>query len=329
MINENVIFSVIVPVYNEGTNISKTLDSFVNQSVKCYEIIIVDDGSTDSCVKVCDDYAAKYENFIVYHKKNEGCVLSRKYGIERATGKYIIFADGDDFFEYNHIETLLMAVRNNADLYLLNNKLKFSNNQIKVEKSGIQNGYVDIEKVYQAVLYAKMGAVWDKIYLRERFLECLDSIDCPISFGEDIFINIVYLEKVKSAYYQDTTTYIHVAESATSICSNNITFARLDEMDKLFLVVYEQSMRNEHISKNMINSFCEFNVFNILNIINFQIKKHVSRKTIIDKLSNSKIYQYIINCYKPDGLKAKLYFYLLKNMPIKVIKILFSIRKVV
>ena len=91
--------SVVIPVYNIEDYIGKCLDSVLEQTYQNYEVIIVDDGSTDGTAGVCDEYAQKDERIRVIHKKNEGVSVARNTGIDIATGEYFLFFDGDDFME--------------------------------------------------------------------------------------------------------------------------------------------------------------------------------------------------------------------------------------
>lgn len=89
--------SVIIPVYNMEKFVRECLDSVISQSMRDLEIICIDNGSTDSCGQILDEYAAKDSRFIVIHKERDG-VSSRNVGMERVSGEYVIFLDGDDFW---------------------------------------------------------------------------------------------------------------------------------------------------------------------------------------------------------------------------------------
>ncbi len=109
--------SVIIPVYNVEKYLRESVDSVINQTYKNLEIILVDDGSTDSSGKICDEYIDKDERVTVIHKKNEGPSKTRNAGINNANGKYIYFLDSDDYIADNAIENLVLtAETNQADL---------------------------------------------------------------------------------------------------------------------------------------------------------------------------------------------------------------------
>lgn len=99
-------FSVIVPVYNSQRFLKECLDSVVNQSFRNYEIILVDDGSTDTSGAICDGYEKKHDNISVIHKDNQGQIAARIDGVKEAIGEYIVFADSDDTIEPNALEVI-------------------------------------------------------------------------------------------------------------------------------------------------------------------------------------------------------------------------------
>ena len=103
--------SIIVPVYNVENYIKRCLDSIIHQTYRNIEIIIVDDGSTDSSATICDEYGKKDGRVIVIHKVNGGLSEARNVGIETAGGDYLSFVDSDDFIASNMIECILSKMK--------------------------------------------------------------------------------------------------------------------------------------------------------------------------------------------------------------------------
>lgn len=100
------LISVIVPIYNVEKYLRQCLDSLLSQTYKNIEVIMVDDGSSDNCGVICDEYAEKYSNFIAVHKENAGLGMARNTGLENAHGQYVIFIDSDDYISDSLIEGL-------------------------------------------------------------------------------------------------------------------------------------------------------------------------------------------------------------------------------
>lgn len=110
-------FSIIIPVYNVEKYILECLSSVLNQTFSDYEIILVDDGSTDSSGEICDEYASKYSNIHVYHQANQGQSAARNMGVRQAQGEYIWFVDSDDLIiKKDALELLKEKVDNEPDL---------------------------------------------------------------------------------------------------------------------------------------------------------------------------------------------------------------------
>lgn len=99
-------YSIIVPVYNVEKYLEQCLESILSQSFNDYEMILVDDGSTDSSGLICDKYASNYSSIKVIHKQNGGSSDARNTGIDHHSGKYILFIDSDDFIESNSLENI-------------------------------------------------------------------------------------------------------------------------------------------------------------------------------------------------------------------------------
>ena len=108
--------SVIVPIYNAEKYLDRCIESILNQTVKDFELVLVDDGSSDNSPAICDRYAEKYDFIHVIHKPNGGAGESRNFGIERSLktkSEYITFIDSDDFVHKQYLEVLLKALSEN------------------------------------------------------------------------------------------------------------------------------------------------------------------------------------------------------------------------
>lgn len=132
--------SIIVPIYNVEQYLRKCVDSLLNQGISDYEIILVDDGSTDACPQMCDNYAADYQNIRVIHQQNAGLSAARNAGIKAAKGEFISFVDSDDYFEPNVLSGLLAQMeRDNLDVLRYNyQNVRFVNSEEVRGKSGYE-----------------------------------------------------------------------------------------------------------------------------------------------------------------------------------------------
>lgn len=104
------LISVVLPIYNVEKYLRRCLDSVVNQTYKNLEILLINDGSTDNCLKICEEYAKSDNRVKVINKKNAGLGMARNTGIDYAKGEYICFFDSDDYIELNTIEKLYKII---------------------------------------------------------------------------------------------------------------------------------------------------------------------------------------------------------------------------
>lgn len=138
MIMDNIVVSVIIPIYNTELYLCECIDSILNQSFCTFELILVDDGSTDNSFYICDDYALKDKRIKVIHKDNEGPGIARNVGLDIANGKYIMFCDSDDLLDTNALEVAIRYItESNSDF------VKFLITKDGNEKSVIEDGKIE------------------------------------------------------------------------------------------------------------------------------------------------------------------------------------------
>ena len=112
------LLSIVVPVYNAETYIKQCLDSLLEQDTEQekYEIICINDGSTDDSLRILEEYAKKYDNIRLIDKQNEGVSVARNLGLEKACGKYVWFVDADDFIKPNCLKMIKVPIENEPDI---------------------------------------------------------------------------------------------------------------------------------------------------------------------------------------------------------------------
>lgn len=143
------LISVIIPVYNVEAYLRECIDSVLNQTYKNFEIILVNDGSTDSSGEICDEYVEKDDRITVIHQKNSGPSKTRNTGLENANGKYIYFLDSDDYIENNALELLVnTAESNDADLVFFDAH-SFSDDGAEIRQGYVINGTYNTKSGYE------------------------------------------------------------------------------------------------------------------------------------------------------------------------------------
>ncbi len=168
----NIIFpkkvSVIVPIYNTEKYLDRCITSIINQNYKNLEIILINDGSTDSSIDICNKYKNLDNRIIVINKKNEGQSYARNTGLEIATGDYISFIDSDDYINCNMISTLVKNIElYNSDVSVCSLKLIKNNNEIKQHKSSKIKLIKPNESDYMTAKDGYGASVCNKLYKKD------------------------------------------------------------------------------------------------------------------------------------------------------------------
>lgn len=193
------LISIIVPIYNVGRYLERCLKSILQQTYTCFEVILIDDGSTDESGDICDDYQTKDSRIRVIHKENKGVSDTRNVGLQNVTGDYICFVDPDDVVAPNFLEELYrLCTDNDADVSMVRYKT-FTDN-VTFKEATEKN--IEILSA-RDVLWRQFGAdyvnyivLWNKMYKASLF-ENIVFPDVRQSEDEAVLYRIFYkAEKV-------------------------------------------------------------------------------------------------------------------------------------
>lgn len=180
--------SIIIPVYNVEKYIEKALESVLAQTFTDYEVIMVNDGSTDGSLSILREYARNYENFHLIDQCNRGQGATRNVGINAATGEYIAFLDSDDFFASNFLEVLYnAAIENDADISSCNYSFYYDSGFKKIfmpftAKTGVYSNKVALRKLILDTTFHFF--LWNKLFKRELFTQ--NNIQFHDMYFEDV-----------------------------------------------------------------------------------------------------------------------------------------------
>lgn len=213
------LLSIVMPVYNVKKFLNKSIGSVLHQEVKDFELIIVDDGSTDSSGKICDAYAKKDSRIRVVHKNNEGVVLAREKALQLSNGEYITFLDPDDWIESRAYNELIEYMKyNNADIGIGGYLLEYNNFHTKKALSGINKCKIfnTTSALIEMLKCKNFGwSLWDKIYKKNIIADI--HIDDKIVCGEDLVMNYFAFKKAKTVVYKPLYAYHYLQRDGSAI----------------------------------------------------------------------------------------------------------------
>lgn len=220
--------SVVIPVYNVEDYLHYAIDSLVNQTHKNFEVLLINDGSTDNSGKLCDKYAQEYDWIRVFHKENGGLSDARNYGVLKATNEWIFFLDPDDYIEPFTFE-LLTLIRAKYQADLISTKVQTTNEYEKyfAEQFNLESSQrVTKEEALELMLEDKVATVsaCAKLY-KKQILEMR-----PFPVGkiyEDFFVVAEHLRIAEQIVISPVVTY-HYYRRPGSIVQSQFTDKRFD-----------------------------------------------------------------------------------------------------
>lgn len=207
--------TIIISIYNTEKVIRKTLDSILEQTYSAFELVLIDDGSTDESGRICDFYAKRDDRIKVIHQDNLGTRKSRLLGVQVSTCKYVTFIDGDDWVEADTIEKLMKQAKEYKSDIIIGSYVVEDENGIvckfSVSEPSVMNSCTGIFNMFVGKNFN--WSMCNKVYKKELF----DDIDINTlsneSYGEDTFYNYLLFRKAKKICYIPNAGYHYVVRS--------------------------------------------------------------------------------------------------------------------
>ncbi|MDU1846689.1 MAG: glycosyltransferase [Niallia nealsonii] len=220
--------SIIIPIYNADKYLDKCISSVLCQTYKNFELILIDDGSSDTSLSICQKYQLLDKRVRLYHQENNGPSSARNVGIDYAKGEYIAFIDADDYITEDMYTDLMSIIKKeNCDLVispLIHQFIGRKNKESCPTNLGyygmINNSYVDANKIYplfeNGIVNGPCGKIYKASFIKEHKLRMPDEIH----YGEDLIFNIEYLHYCNAIYLTDKAFYYYVKKKSGSLTTS-------------------------------------------------------------------------------------------------------------
>lgn len=268
MKNKSPLISIIVPIYNVEDYLSRCIDSIINQTYKNLEIILVDDGSRDKSGNICDEYLTKDSRIAVYHKTNGGLSDARNFGIEKSTGEYIGFIDGDDYVHPQMYEILYYEIiKTKCDVSACKWKLVKKNKHPKNIKTFNKVHFKKLKK-NKAISYPEIAfsSSCNKLYKKDIF----KSLRYPIGkLHEDecVFHRIIWQCDNGIAI---TTKKLYFYTQRSSSIMGSINRKRIEGMLYAFedRIIFAQQNNWTEVLKKVIGQYLDYCVHTYVSLKN-------------------------------------------------------------
>lgn len=302
------LISIVVPIYNCERYLEKCVDSLVNQSFQNIEIILIDDGSKDRSLEICNQYKAKDNRIKVFSQNNSGVSSARNLGISIATGKWISFVDSDDFVEHELYSKMkyLMDIHSDSELYCFNYISDENDKEViingknvfeELNSSEIQIGIFEKEYIN--------GFVWNKIFSTNILRIDNMKFDTEIFGCEDLLFCFNYIKKIKKSVYINDALYHYVKHNSSS---SNVSYG-LKQLTSLnaYEVMIEDDCLDQEMKKIILQKYVVILSYSLKRCIVNGCVSETIIMTLIERLTSTyQEYQGLLNLQSKHDIFAKL-----------------------
>lgn len=270
--------SIVAPVYNVERYLKECIESLLNQTFKDIEVILVNDGSTDSSGIICGEYALKDKRVKVIHQNNQGVSFARKKGTLEAKGEFLMYIDSDDWLDLNTCKiTYEKAIQENADVIIFSYYRVYNNNLLRVkifenDKSFIGKEVKDLQRRVVGLIdeelkdpqkFDSLTSMYMRLIKRTLITENkIDFIDTRIMFpGEDTIFNIELFQFSNRVFYINNPFYYYRREISSS-ATGTINISYFDKwIGHLIFIrnyILENNLGNLYLTALENRICCEF-----------------------------------------------------------------------
>lgn len=245
--------SIIVPVYNAQNTLKRCVESILNQEYTDFELILINDGSSDLSGSICDEYALKDTRVKVIHKENTGVSDTRNCGIEAADGEFLQFVDADDWITADATKLMVReAVERKCELvitdfYRVVGKRVSHKGSIKEEGVMTQEEFAEHMKESPADFY--YGVLWNKLFRKDIVMKYQLRMDETVSWCEDFLFNLEYILHVNRVFVLTVPIYYYL-KTEGSLVSQSMNMNRIVRTKLHVFEYYDNFYKNVYDEKD-------------------------------------------------------------------------------
>ncbi len=235
------IVSIIVPVYNAEETLRRCIESVLNQGFTDFELLLVDDGSTDSSAGICREYENGDRRARVIRKENTGVSDTRNLGLSEARGTFVQFLDSDDWITPDATSLMVRAARDSGADMVIADFYRVIGDRVAHKGDIEKDGLLSLEEFAGFMMENPAdfyyGVLWNKLFKREIIAQHGLSMDKTISWCEDFMFNLEYLRHVKTVYALRVPVYYYV-KTKGSLVSQGLSLTKTIKMKRMVFEYY-------------------------------------------------------------------------------------------
>ncbi len=325
----NELISIIVPLYNMEEHIKECIDSIKNQDYKNIEVILVDDGSTDSSLKICEEYAKKDKRMKVIHKENEGVSATRNVGIEASNGKWITFVDADDWIEKDYVSSMYEVAIKYKSNYVVCGYKRVYRNRVEYVNNDKNIIEIDPENYLKKLLNVQNGYGFCHMKLIKKEIINNNPFNPYLRVGEDALFNVELCKKINKTIILNRSLYNYRFNEKSMVRKYDIQYASKYQysMEKMKEYIKENYKGNKEIEQNLQN-YISYHVLLIAVNYCYNKKNNNKYKSLINMCKVPLFYESINKSnYEDMSITRKVTLFMLKHRVYIIVGLICRIRQ--
>ena len=283
--------SIIIPIYNSEKFISRCLDSIITQTYSHFELILIDDCSSDNSASICDTYQKKDKRIkLIKKKQNEGVTITRNIGLDNAQGDYILFIDNDDYIDQNYISTFIDSINTNTgyDLYTQNIFFHYEG----------KDSFIVSDQL-------TLGGPWGKLFNKEIIEKNNIRFIPYLKYNEDNLFLLEYLEHSESQYNIQYAGYHYIIHNECTSKKLEDNYSANSKGLILILERIEKNVFKNEYNRSFAKNRCHFIFLRYISALYSSPFKNINnrkRDFYMVIRSAKSAYIYYPNIYKSDRI---------------------------
>lgn len=311
--------SIIVPVFNKLDYIDSCITSILSQTFRDFELLIINDGSTDGSSNKCDYYATLDKRIKVFHQQNRGVSPARNFGLQKACGQFIGFIDADDIIVNDMYEVLINnALSTQADISICS--IKKINNEKKIKKPLLRNDEIKIFNKDEGISTFLQGKFYFSASNKIFSIKIAKKIKFEGKVNEDVYYNFLAFSEAEKSVFQDIVKYFYIDRNS-SVTNSKFNLRYLDMLNisgKILKIVLEKMPNHLQYAKKIDFT----NNILVLNLLLLSGKNNYKEQYDLVKNNLNKYSTFIYNsnivtkkeqiAYKLYRISPRIYSYILR-----------------
>ena len=328
--NKNIKISIIVPIYNAEKYIRRCIESILKQTYPNIELILINDGSNDKSLEICEEYKKNDERIVLVNKNNEGVSVARNTGIEKATGELISFVDADDYLERSFLQELLNIMNKYNVKYVTCGYNRVYDNYVEQINNNLSEILMTSDEYLNKILNVQTGYGFAHMKLINKSVIGDIRFDKTLKVGEDALFNVMLCQKLDKVviFNKPLYNYYFNPNSVVRKFDENYYQKYLKSMEKMTSYINNKYINDYEINQNLQNYIAYHILLICVNYCYHPENKENNRKKL-KEVCKKEIFKKAIqeSSYNDMSITRKISLFTLKHNLYLIMELICKIRQ--